>query len=154
MARLRGRRSSPRTARAVSCGGIVVRHGSDGPELVLGRRSREDGSPTWSLPKGTPAGEESVEQTALREVTEETGLDVRIAGPVGPIEYWFMQRGTRIHKTVHYFLMEAVGGDLSQHDHEFEEVRWVPLEEAWTLMSYPTEREIVEIALPMAGEPA
>jgi 8-oxo-dGTP pyrophosphatase MutT (NUDIX family) len=151
VARLRDRRSSPRTARAVSCGGIVVRRGEEGPELVLGRRQREDRTSAWSLPKGTPSGDESIEQTALREVTEETGLDVRILAPVGPIEYWFMQRGTRIHKTVHYFLMEAVGGDIGRHDHEFQEVRWVPLEEARTLMSYPTEREIVEQALPMVG---
>ncbi len=103
----------------------------------------------WSLPKGTPDGDESIEQTALREVTEETGLDVHIVTPVGPIEYYFMQHGKRIHKTVHYFLMEATGGDLERHDHEFEEVRWVSLKEARTLMSYTSERDIVEQALPL-----
>ena len=56
---------------------------------------------------------ETSEQTALREVAEETGLEVRITGPLDSIEYWFVQSGTRIHKTVHYFLMEPVGGDLS-----------------------------------------
>lgn len=104
------------------------------------------------MPKGTPAGDESVEQTALREVHEETGLDVRIVQPVGPIEYFFMQRGTRVHKTVHYFLMEATGGDIARHDHEFDEVRWVPVEEARTLMSYPTERDILEEALPLTEQ--
>jgi 8-oxo-dGTP pyrophosphatase MutT (NUDIX family) len=152
VARLKGRRTAPRTSRAVSCGGIVVRTGSNGLELVLGRRRRDDGSSAWSLPKGTPSGGESIEQTALREVTEETGLEVRIVGPVGQIEYYFMQRGERIHKTVHYFLMEPAGGDVSRHDHEFDEVRWVPVEEARTLMSYPTEREIVEQALPQIGQ--
>jgi 8-oxo-dGTP pyrophosphatase MutT (NUDIX family) len=117
---------------------------------VLGQRRREDGSATWSLPKGTPSGDESVEQTALREVAEETGLDVRIMSPVGPIEYFFMQRGTRIHKTVHYFLMEAVGGDTAARDHEFDDVRWFAIDEALTVMSFPTEREIVEQALPLA----
>lgn len=106
---------------------------------------------SWTLPKGTPSGNESAEQTALREVTEETGLDVRIIAPVGPIEYYFSQDGTRIHKTVHYFLMEAVGGDLAAHDHEFDEVRWVPIETARTMMTFPTERQIVEQALPLAG---
>lgn len=151
MARLRKGRRSARTTRAVSCGGIVVRNGSGGPELLLGRRRRDDTSSTWSLPKGTPDGDETIEQTALREVTEETGLDVRIVTSVGPIEYFFMQRGVRIHKTVHYFLMEATGGDTSAHDHEFEEVRWVPIEEARTLMSFATERQIVEQALPLAA---
>ena len=150
MARLTKRRSA-RTARAVSCGGVVLRRGDAGLELLLGRRQREDHSAAWSLPKGTPTEDESVEQTALREVAEETGLEVRILSEVGPIEYYFMQRGTRIHKTVHYFLMEAIGGDTSQHDHEFDEVRWVPIEEARSLMSYPTERDIVEQALPHDG---
>ncbi len=152
MARLRA--TSPSrlpSARATSAGGIVLRPGAAGPEIVLGKRRRERDGVTWSLPKGTPAGAESHEETALREVTEETGLEVRILAPVGPIEYWFVLRGTRIHKTVHYFLMEAIGGDLAGHDHEFDEVRWVPLTEAEGLMSFETEREVVARALPIAG---
>jgi 8-oxo-dGTP pyrophosphatase MutT (NUDIX family) len=150
VARLRKGRPSARTTRAVSCGGIVIRHGPAGPELVLGRRRRDDAASTWSLPKGTPDGNETIEQTALREVAEETGLDVSILAPVGPIEYFFMQRGMRIHKTVHYFLMAASDGDTTGHDHEFDEVRWVPIDEARTLMSFATERDIVERALPIA----
>lgn len=151
MARLKKRRPAARFARATSCGGVVIRHGPKGLELVLGSRQRERLGVSWTLPKGTPDGNESAEQTALREVTEETGLDVRIIAPVGPIEYYFSQDGTRIHKTVHYFLMEAVGGDLAAHDHEFDEVRWVPIETARTMMTFPTERQIVEQALPLAG---
>ena len=56
---------------------------------------------------------------------EETGLEVRITEPLDSIEYWFVQRGTRIHKTVHYFLMEPIGGDLDRHDHEFDQVKWL-----------------------------
>ncbi len=106
---------------------------------------------TWSLPKGTPNADETTEETALREVTEETGLTVRILAPIGPIEYFFVQSGTRIHKTVHYFLMEATGGDLASHDHEFEDVRWIDLRDAESLMSFATERAIVARALPLAG---
>jgi 8-oxo-dGTP pyrophosphatase MutT (NUDIX family) len=119
----------------------------DGPEIVLGRRNREGDRVTWSLPKGTPDKNESTEQTALREVNEETGLEVRIVAPVGPIQYFFTQRGKRIHKTVHYFLMEVTGGDMANHDHEFDEVAWMPIAEARALMSFPTERDIVEQAL-------
>lgn len=128
----------------------MLRHTQDGRELVLGRRRRERDGMTWSLPKGTPNAGETLEETALREVTEETGLEVRILAPVGPIEYVFVQRGVRIHKTVHYFLMEAIGGDLSAHDHEFDEVRWVGVAEAEALMSFPTERRIVAGALAVA----
>ncbi len=106
---------------------------------------------TWVLPKGTPDADETTEQTALREVAEETGLEVRIVAPVGAIDYFFTQSGTRIHKTVHFFLMEPTGGRLEDHDHEFDEVRWVPLEEARALLSFPTERQIVEQALEVAG---
>ncbi len=149
MAPLRRRTSRTlRTARATSAGGLVVRLGDEEPEIVLGRRTRQRDGTAWTLPKGTPAEGESVEQTALREVAEETGLSVRIVQPVGSIRYSFVQDGTRIDKTVHHFLMVPTGGALAGHDAEFEEVRWVPLTEAAHLLSYETEREIVERARP------
>ena len=117
-------------------------------EIVLGRRRRERDSVTWTLPKGTPDAGERTEATARLEVTEETGLEVAILEPVGPIEYWFVQAGTRIHKTVHYYLMVATGGDIARHDHEFDEVRWVDLDEAEALMSHESERRIVAAARP------
>jgi len=106
------------------------------------RRRGRDGV-TWTLPKGTPAPGETTEQTALREVAEETGLEVRIVAPLPSIDYAFVQDRTRIRKTVHYFLMEPTGGDLSRHDHEFERVRWVPFAEAGALLSFQTERDLV-----------
>jgi 8-oxo-dGTP pyrophosphatase MutT (NUDIX family) len=115
---------------------------------VLGRRRRERDGDTWTLPKGTPDPGERTEETALREVTEETGLEVVILEPVGDVEYWFMQTGTRIHKVVHYFLMRPIGGSLEQHDHEFDEVRWVDLTEAEQLMSHESERRVVAAARP------
>jgi 8-oxo-dGTP pyrophosphatase MutT (NUDIX family) len=151
VARLKDGQRSSRSARATSCGGIVLRSTDGGPEIVLGKRRRDRNSATWSLPKGTPSGDESSEQTALREVAEETGLEVEIVAPVGSIEYFFTQHGTRVHKTVHYFLMHARGGDLATHDHEFDEVRWVDLETAREMMTFPTERDILERALPLAG---
>lgn len=108
------------------------------------RRGRD--SVTWTLPKGTPDPGETIEETALREVGEETGLEVRIVAPLPSIEYAFVQDGTRIRKTVHYFLMEPTGGDLSRHDAEFERVRWVPFGEAGALLSFATERELVAAA--------
>jgi 8-oxo-dGTP pyrophosphatase MutT (NUDIX family) len=106
------------------------------------RRRDRDGV-TWSLPKGTPHHGESREETAVREVVEETGLDVRITEPLESIEYSFVQHGTRIHKTVHYFLMEPIGGDLSLHDREFEQVRWIAFDDAPALLTFETERALV-----------
>jgi len=149
VARLSGPARPPRrTNRATSAGGIVIRVDDGRREIVLGRRRRERDSATWTLPKGTPDPGEQTEETALREVNEETGLEVAILERVGDVEYWFMQTGTRIHKTVHYFLMGATGGALERHDHEFDEVRWVDLSEAEALMSHESERRVVAAALP------
>lgn len=132
-----------RNARATSAGGVVYRRTPAGPEIVLAHRR----SPVlWALPKGTPSDGETVEQTAIRETAEETGLAVEIETPIGPISYVFVRGSTRYHKTVHFFLMRPIGGHLDDHDHEFDECRWVPIPEALKLMNYPTERQVVEQA--------
>lgn len=132
-----------RTSTATSAGGIVIRYESGQPLLVVGSRRRERDGRTWTLPKGTPNPDESREETALREVEEETGLEVRITGPLDDIAYSFVQSGTRINKTVHYFMMEPVGGDLARHDHEFDEVRWITFDAAATMLTFETERSLV-----------
>lgn len=131
-----------KTQRATSAGGIVVRVRDGRPQLVVGMRRRERGV-TWTLPKGTPQPGESLTETAIREVGEETGLRVEIRRPVGSIRYTFVADDVRIDKTVHYFLMEAVGGHLARHDREFARVRWVDLEAAPALLTFDTERELV-----------
>jgi 8-oxo-dGTP pyrophosphatase MutT (NUDIX family) len=140
-----------RSATATSAGGVVVRTREGVSELVVGQRRRDRDSVTWTLPKGTPNPGESREETALREVSEETGLAVRIAGPLDAIRYQFVQGGTRIHKTVHYFLMEPTGGDMAGHDREFEQVRWVPFRDAQTLLTFETERALVALAAERLG---
>jgi 8-oxo-dGTP pyrophosphatase MutT (NUDIX family) len=141
------RRSSRRVRDAVAAGGVVIRQGERGAEVVIAGREG-----MWVLPKGTPDSDERIEQTATREVREETGLDVRIVRPLGEIEYWFALPRQRVHKTVHFFLMEPLGGDVSRHDHEYEQVRWVPVEEARRLLTFDTYREMLDRAL--AGEAA
>lgn len=135
-----------RTATATSAGGVVVRHQDGRPWLVVGSRRRERDGRTWTLPKGTPEQGETTEQTALREVAEETGLEVRIVEPLESISYTFTQRGARIHKTVFYFLMQPTGGDLARHDHEFDEVRWFDLADAGGVLTFETERGLVDRA--------
>ncbi len=144
-----------RSSTATSAGGIVVRFEDGHPFLVVGCRRRERDSRTWTLPKGTPNPGETTEETAIREVNEETGLQVRITGPLDSIAYDFLQSGRRIHKTVHYFMMEPIGGGLDLHDHEFDEVRWIRFDEAPTILTFETERALVAGArnrLPMPAE--
>jgi len=101
----------------------------------------------WALPKGTPDSGETIEETALRETREETGLEVEIEVSLSSIRYFFVRGSTRFHKTVHFFLMRPVGGALELHDHEFDEVRWAAGPEALALLTHATERTVVERAL-------
>jgi 8-oxo-dGTP pyrophosphatase MutT (NUDIX family) len=132
-----------RTARATSAGGVVHRSVDGRIQIVLAHRR----APVlWALPKGTPDSGETLEETALRETREETGLDVAIESKLRSIRYFFARGSTRFHKTVHFFLMRPLGGSVEAHDAEFDEVRWVGLEEALALMSHATERSVVEEA--------
>lgn len=130
-----------------SAGGVVYRRGEEGIEVVLVGRRRER---LWALPKGKPDGDESTEETALREVLEETGLQVAIEQSLGEISYWYTgMDGSRVHKKVAYFLMRAIGGDVADHDHEFDDVAWVHLTEAERLLTHrnhlPILRRVAEL---------
>jgi 8-oxo-dGTP pyrophosphatase MutT (NUDIX family) len=103
-----------RNATAISAGGIVIRYEDGVPHLVVGSRRREPDGVTWTLPKGTPESGETVEQTALREVAEETGLQVRITEPLDSIEYWFVQRGTRNDPECSSFM--EMGGRVAESE--------------------------------------
>ena len=130
----------------VSAGGVVYRRVDGRVEAVLCGR----GSPLrWSLAKGTPDEGETLEETALREVREETGLEVTLDSTLGSIDYWFADRDSevRYHKTVHFYLMKVTGGDTEQHDPEFDVVRWFPFEEALRIAAYPNEAQVLRRAL-------
>ena len=143
--------SAPASRRVWSAGGVVWRRARGRVEIVLVSRPAEG---LWALPKGKPHGGESVEQTALREVAEETGLEVAIdegasaGGRIGTIRYVYGGGGEpeRVHKEVHHFLMRARGGDVSRHDAEHDLVAWYDIHEAAERMTYANERAIVERA--------
>lgn len=141
-----------RVTQAVSAGGVVCEeHGGDVMVAVCGRLK----TGLWALPKGTPDSGETLEETALREVREETGLSVEIAAPLGHIEYWFTRDSERIHKQVYFYLMRPCGGTFDDHDPEFDVVRWVSAVEARDTLTYPSEREVLQRAMAAldAGEP-
>ena len=128
-----------------SAGGVVYRSVGQTWEILLCCRHEPL---LWCLPKGTPDPGEPIQQTALREVQEETGFSARIVGKLGVIRYFFYggPNHTRLNKQVFHYLMEPTGGDASLHDHEFDEVRWVPIDEAMTLMTYTNEVQMVRKA--------
>jgi 8-oxo-dGTP pyrophosphatase MutT (NUDIX family) len=137
-----------RNARATSAGGVVHRSVDGRTEIVLVHRRRP---PLWALPKGTPDAGETLEETALRETREESGLQVEIEQPLRAIGYTFVRGRIRFHKTVHFFLMRPVGGSTEEHDHEFDESRWIQLEEALETMTHATERTVVLEAARLVG---
>jgi 8-oxo-dGTP pyrophosphatase MutT (NUDIX family) len=97
----------------------------------------------WALPKGTPQPGETVEQVAVREAQEETGLQVRLIAYIGSISYSFVREQIRYYKQVRHFLLEAIGGNTALHDHEYDRVEWFSLPEACRLLTYHNEVHIL-----------
>ena len=130
-----------------SAGGLVVADdGVTGPRAALIGRTDRRGRLLWSLPKGHIEEGETPEDTAVREVAEETGIIGEVVAPLGIIDFWFVADGRRVHKTVHHFLLRAIGGALSDADIEVTEVAWVPLDELSGRLAYADERALVERA--------
>jgi len=138
-----------RTVHETSAGGLVI-DGLDGPRdsqvaALIGRVDRR-GRMLWSLPKGHIELGETAEQTAMREVAEETGIRGSVLAALGRIDYWFVTDGRRVHKTVHHYLMRFSGGELSDDDLEVAEVAWVPVEELPSRLAYADERRLAQVA--------
>jgi len=135
-----------RTRREVSSGGIIYRRCERGVEVALIHTGKR-----WGLPKGHVEAGERVEETAVREVREETGLLGKIDRKLGQISYTYRGKSrqgkpSRIAKRVTFFLMEYLEGEVHSHDYEVEEARWFLLDEAFAKLSFATEREMMRRA--------
>lgn len=142
--------------REFSAGGVLVRR-LRGRWMLAAIRPAGRRRPVWALPKGLIEPDESPEETALREVAEETGVQATSLGKLGDVRYVYTWGGRRIFKVVSFFLLRYRSGRLGQlppHTaHEVEEVRWLSLEEAPKLLAYGGEREMAERALArLAGD--
>jgi 8-oxo-dGTP pyrophosphatase MutT (NUDIX family) len=142
--------------REFSAGGVVVRRMRGRWWAALVRPRREHDRPqVWALPKGLVDDGERGLETAVREVYEETGLRARGERKLGDVRYVYTWDGERIFKIVSFFLLQAVGGRIGElppgMEIEVAEARWVPLDDAATLLAYGGEKEMVRKALEMLG---
>ena len=107
--------------------------------------SQHSGHHGWVFPKGKIGDhieDESREETALREVKEETGIVGKIIKPLAPVTYWYELRGERVKKTAYYFLMEYVSGDITKHDYEMENVEWILKEDVEKRLTFESDKMV------------
>lgn len=141
--------SSPKakveTLDQVSAGGVAFRRQDSDLEIAIVSVKPKF---RWQLPKGIVDPGESPPVTAVREVKEEAGIETDLIKLIETIEYWYRSenngRPVRFHKFVHFYLLEYRSGDVSNHDHEVDESRWVSFEEAIEMLAFKSEREVVE----------
>ncbi len=128
---------------AVSCGGIVVFH-SKVLLLYKNYKNRYDG---WVLPKGTVEKGETHEETALREVREETGADATIVSYIGKSSYSFLVPRDKVKKYVHWYLMKGRSYySRPQYSEFFRDSGYYKFHEAVHLLKFDNEREMLERA--------
>ena len=125
-----------------SAGGIVFKSEKDNILILVAQHSQHHG---WVFPKGLIGDHvkgEKKEDTAVREVREETGIEARIIKELAPVSYWYVFNKERIKKTVYYYIMKCMGGDTKNHDFEMEKVEWLPIKEVEKRLTYKSDKEV------------
>lgn len=134
--------------REFSAGGIVFRKNKNKIEWLISQHSQHKG---WVFPKGLIGdnikGEKS-DETAVREVQEETGVAGKIIVKLPtPATYWYVWEGEKRFKTVYYFLMEYISGDIKNHDHEMSVVLWLTKDKVEERLTYKSDKLAFKEAL-------
>jgi 8-oxo-dGTP pyrophosphatase MutT (NUDIX family) len=137
----------------ISAGGVAFRWKDSAPEIAIVSVKPKL---RWQLPKGIVDSGESPQVTAVREVREEAGVETDLLKLIETIEYWYRSvkygKPVRFHKFVHFYLLQYRRGEVTDHDHEVEEARWVSFDEAIQMLDFKSEREVAEKAREMIEE--
>lgn len=128
----------------VSAGGVAFRRAKKNLKLVI---VSVKPSLRWQLPKGIVDPGERTEDTAVREVREEAGIETELLELIDTVEYWYQRvqygKHIRFHKFVHFYLLQYIAGNVKDHDHEIAEARWVNFDEAIEMLAFKSERDVV-----------
>lgn len=140
--------------REYSAGGIVFKKSEiDNLLWLVAQHSQHKG---WVFPKGIIGDQkkdEKSEETAVREVKEETGVEGKIILKLKkPVSYFYVWKGEKRLKTVYYFLMQYAKGSIKNHDHEMSAVEWLPTSEVMKRLSYKSDKEAFREALELSKE--
>ena len=134
-----------------SAGGVLFQRINGDLNVCLIQVATRGGNPSWRLPKGSIEIDETPADTAIRETREETGCSGEIISELSQIEYWYTRQSAdspiRVQKIVSFFLMEYIGGNTDDHDHEVEEVKWYPVDSALKQISYDAESRVLQEAI-------
>jgi 8-oxo-dGTP diphosphatase len=125
-----------------SAGGVVYKNEGDQTLILVSQHSGHHG---WVFPKGFIGDKiegEKKEDTAVREVKEETGIDGEIEKALTPVIYYYTFNGEKRKKTVYYFIMKSLGGDINKHDHEMEKVEWITKDQVLDRLTYPSDKQV------------
>ena len=125
-----------------SAGGVVIKKENGEILVLVAQHSQHHG---WVFPKGLIGDHiknEVKEDTAVREVEEETGARGKIIRALTPIEFWYVYKGKKIKKTVYYFLMEYLSGDITKHDFEMENVEWLQESKVEERLTYESDKKV------------
>ena len=134
-----------------SAGGIVYKREDSKIYILVSQHSQHLG---WVFPKGLIGDKDHIkgekkEETAVREVKEETGADAEIIEEITPITYWYVWEGEKRKKTVYYFIMKYTGGDITKHDYEMSAVEWLPEDQVLDRLTYKSDKDAYKEALPL-----
>ncbi|MCX7940446.1 MAG: NUDIX hydrolase [Endomicrobia bacterium] len=127
-----------------SAGGVVV---DNNQNVLIIKTKNLKNETVFTFPKGHIEKNETAQEAALREVEEETGVKARIVKELTDVEYWFIRSGEKIHKKVKWFLMQPIEKNSVKTKHEIEEVLWYRLDKAKDILSYDSDKKLVEQVL-------
>jgi len=133
----------------ISAGGLVFKKLNKTIFFVICYKKNTD---KWYLPKGTQELGEEIKDTAIREVSEETGLKVSIIQYLSDIEYSFLEEKRLINKKVSYYIMNPKGGSFDEHDNEFDNVIWATKNQCLNLLKYENEKKLVAATCEIVGK--